>query len=235
MRKILALLLALILVFSLVSCSNNTVETKKETVLETADKSVVETTDETKIETNQETGKVEVTAIALKDNYVLVNGEGIEQQIVKLEAGNQNSLVQGHKYVFTQENPEIKDPLVVENVEMLGKAVGTPIDAKLINTLIEKVEGVKIVDTRSEQQFAQGSAKGAINLPAEKLEELIEKAKSPEGLEALKGINKEDVVVVLGEDTNSNANVINELLYNIGRVSVTLDSGAYGEYKAHIN
>ena len=116
---------------------------------------------------------------------------------------------------------------------MLGKAIGAPIDAKLINTLIEKVEGVKIVDTRSEAEFAKGSAKGAINLPVDKLEELLEKATSEEGLEALKEISKDDVVVLLGADEASNANVASELLYKIGRVSVTLNGGAYGEYKAH--
>ncbi|MDO4604863.1 MAG: rhodanese-like domain-containing protein [Helcococcus sp.] len=240
MKKIINLLLVLVLVFSLVACSTNnetTKETNGETVVESKDESVSETTDEssaeTKVETNSESSSVEVTAIALKDNTVLVQGEGLEQQIVTLQAGNQTSLVPGHKYVYSQENPEIKDPLVVENIDMLGKAIGAPIDAKLINTLIEKVEGVKIVDTRSEAEFAKGSAKGAINLPVDKLEELLEKASSEEGLEALKEISKDDVVVLLGADEASNANVASELLYKFGRVSVSLNGGSYGEYKAH--
>lgn len=239
MKKLLSLLLALVLVFSLVACSTNnetTKETNEETMLETNDETIAETTDETMAETMEETmaedTSVEVTIIALKGNTVLVSGEGLEQQIVTLEAGNQTSLVPGHKYVYSQENPEITDPLVVENVDMLGKAIGTPIDTNLINTLLEKVEGVKIVDTRSEAEFAEGSVEGAINLPADKLEELIEKAGSEEGLEALKAIGKDDVVVLLGKDQDLNADVASELLYKIGRVSVTLNGGAYADYKA---
>lgn len=239
MKKLLSLLLALVLVFSLVACSTNnetTKETNEETMLETNDETMPETTDETMAETMEETmaedTSVEVTIIALKGNTVLVSGEGLEQQIVTLEAGNQTSLVPGHKYVYSQENPEITDPLVVENVDMLGKAIGTPIDTNLINTLLEKVEGVKIVDTRSEAEFAEGSVEGAINLPADKLEELIEKAGSEEGLEALKAIGKDDVVVLLGKDQDLNADVASELLYKIGRVSVTLNGGAYVDYKA---
>lgn len=239
MKKLLSLLLALVLVFSLVACSTNnetTKETNEETMLETNDETMPETTDETMAETMEETmaedTSVEVTTIALKGNTVLVSGEGLEQQIVTLEAGNQTSLVPGHKYVYSQENPEITDPLVVENVDMLGKAIGTPIDTNLINTLLEKVEGVKIVDTRSEAEFAEGSVEGAINLPADKLEELIEKAGSEEGLEALKAIGKDDVVVLLGKDQDLNADVASELLYKIGRVSVTLNGGAYADYKA---
>lgn len=239
MKKLLSLLLALVLVFSLVACSTNnetTKETNEETMLETNDETMAETTDETMAETMEETmaedTSVEVTTIALKGNTVLVSGEGLEQQIVTLEAGNQTSLAPGHKYVYSQENPEITDPLVVENVDMLGKAIGTPIDTNLINTLLEKVEGVKIVDTRSEAEFAEGSVEGAINLPADKLEELIEKAGSEEGLEALKAIGKDDVVVLLGKDQDLNADVASELLYKIGRVSVTLNGGAYADYKA---
>lgn len=239
MKKLLSLLLALVLVFSLVACSTNnetTKETNEETMLETNDETIAETTDETMAETMEETmaedTSVEVTTIALKGNTVLVSGEGLEQQIVTLEAGNQTSLAPGHKYVYSQENPEITDPLVVENVDMLGKAIGTPIDTNLINTLLEKVEGVKIVDTRSEAEFAEGSVEGAINLPADKLEELIEKAGSEEGLEALKAIGKDDVVVLLGKDQDLNADVASELLYKIGRVSVTLNGGAYADYKA---
>lgn len=243
MKKILSLLLALVLVFSLVACSTNnqtTKETNEETMLETTDESKAESTDESKAETPDESkaetiaedASVEVTAIALKGNTVLVKGEGLEEKIVTLEAGNQTSLVPGHKYVYTQKNPEITDPLVVENVDMLGKSIGTSVDTKLINTLLEKVEGVKIVDTRSEAEFAEGSVEGAINIPADKLEELIKKAGSEEGLEALKAINKDDVVLLLGTDQDSNANVASELLYKIGRVSVTLNGGAYADYKA---
>lgn len=239
MKKLLSLLLALVLVFSLVACSTNnetTKETNEETMLETNDETIAETTDETMAETMEETmaedTSVEVTTIALKGNTVLVSGEGLEQQIVTLEAGNQTSLAPGHKYVYSQENPEITDPLVVENVDMLGKAIGTSIDTNLINTLLEKVEGVKIVDTRSEAEFAEGSIEGAINLPADKLEELIEKAGSEEGLDSLKEISKDDVVLLLGTDAASNANVASELLYKIGRVSVTLNGGAYADYKA---
>lgn len=239
MKKLLSLLLALVLVFSIVACSTNnetTKETNEETMLETNDETMAETTDETMAETMEETmaedTSVEVTTIALKGNTVLVSGEGLEQQIVTLEAGNQTSLVPGHKYVYSQENPEITDPLVVENVDMLGKAIGTSVDTNLINTLLEKVEGVKIVDTRSEAEFAEGSVEGAINLPADKLEELIEKAGSEEGLEALKAIGKDDVVVLLGKDQDLNADVASELLYKIGRVSVTLNGGAYADYKA---
>lgn len=239
MKKLLSLLLALVLVFSLVACSTNnetTKQTNEETMLETNDETMAETTDETMAETMEETmaedTSVEVTTIALKGNTVLVSGEGLEQRIVTLEAGNQTSLVPGHKYVYSQENPEITDPLVVENVDMLGKAIGTSIDTNLINTLLEKVEGVKIVDTRSEAEFAEGSIEGAINLPADKLEELIEKAGSEEGLDSLKEISKDDVVLLLGTDAASNANVAGELLYKIGRVSVTLNGGAYADYKA---
>ena len=239
MKKILSLLLTLVLVFSLVACSTNNetnVETNQETMLETIDESIVETNDESMAETMQETGDkdnvVEITTIALKGNTVLVKGEGLEEKIVTFEAGNQTSLVPGHKYVYTQENPEITDPLVVESVDMLGKAIGTSIDTKLINTLIEKVEGVKFVDTRSESEFAEGSVEGAINLPADKLEELIEKASSEEGLEALKQFSKDDVVVLLGTDSTSNADVASELLYNKGRIAVTLNGGLYADYQA---
>lgn len=240
MKKLISLLMALVLVFSLVACSTNNTETKVETEEETNIESNSETNSETnseseaetEAETKEENKEVEVTALVLKDNTVLVSGEGLEQQIVKLEAGNQETLVQGHKYSYSQENPEIKDPLVVEKIEMAEKLVGTQIETKLINELLEKVEGVKIVDTRPEADFAQDNIEGSINLPADNLKELIEKSRSEEGLEALKGINKEDVVLVLGADPDSNNLVASELLYKVGRVNVTLNGGAYADYKA---
>lgn len=236
MKKLISLLMALVLVFSLVACSTNNTETKVETEEETNIESDSETNSEsgaeTEAETKEENKEVEVTALVLKDNTVLVSGEGLEQQIVKLEAGNQETLVQGHKYSYSQENPEIKDPLVVEKIEMAEKLVGTQIETKLINELLEKVEGVKIVDTRPEADFAQDNIEGSINLPADNLKELIEKSRSEEGLEALKGINKEDVVLVLGADADSNNLVASELLYKVGRVNVTLNGGAYADYKA---
>lgn len=228
MKKILSLFLTLVLAFTLVACSTGNEETTTETTVETQTTVEESSTEETSAEEKDE--PVEVTSVALKNGQVLVSAEGVEQQIVKLEAGNQDALVSGHKYVYETEKPEITDPLVVDEVEMLGKLVGAPMDTNLIDTLLEKVEGVKVVDTRSEQDFANGSIDGAISIPFDKLEELQEQAK--EGtLDILSQFTNEDVILLIGNDTDSNDAIAQDLLYANTRVGAIINGRAYSDYK----
>ena len=91
MKKILSLLLALVLVFSLVACSNNEKETSTETSTETSAETSVETSEETSEETNAEVTSGEISKIALGTSVSLkgtdlAEGKGSAQSDVTIAA-----------------------------------------------------------------------------------------------------------------------------------------------------
>lgn len=232
MKKAISFLLVAVLSLSLVACQPKAKETKGETTTETKTETTAETGKEApNTKTGETKAEVVVETVALLGNTVVAGGAGLDQKIVKLEAKNYPQLNQGFKYTFNAEKPEIKNPLVVEKVEMLGKQIGYTLDTKLVDEVL-KLEGVKVVDARSEEEFKKGHIKGAINLVPEKVEELVGKVKEDKAAgikEYLKGFTGKDIVVILGEDAAKNAKVA-QALYKYNSVPVQLNAGLVKDY-----
>lgn len=236
MKKILTFLMAAVLVFSLVACGTNnketTVETKVETTAETTVETTVETEGETIAETTVETeaeSTVKVfTALAVKDNVVVASYEGGEQAVYTLDAKDNPTLIQGHKYTFDLDPASIKDGVIsVETSQMLGKSVGFALNPELVEALKSKVEGIKVVDTRKAEEFEASHAEGAVNVPAARYLEYVA-AKDAESVgkfktEFLSDFNDKDVVLVYG--TQDEALEIATLIYKTSKTPVLLYAG----------
>lgn len=245
MKKLLTSLLALVLVFSLVACSTNTTETTEETTTETTEETTTETTEETTEETEEETEEettaeattTDVTLIALKGNNVLASAEGAQQALTTAEIANFADLRQGHAFTYTAEGtPEFSQPLSVESASMLGKKIGTSLDTTLVDSVLSTIEGVKVVDTRTEEEFAAGHLANAINISAAEVAAMSEG--EPAAYEEflapiIEQFTQEDVVVLLGSDPAQNGAVAN-VLYSKAGVPVTLNAGLVSDYSGEL-
>lgn len=228
MKKLLSFLMALVLVFSLVACgtTKETTESTKESEKETTKDTKVESEKETETETEAETAEKVYNSLVVKDNIVIAfeETEG-KQDLYKLTAADNTTLEQGHKYNFNLDPSTIKTgdlpEISVEKSEMLGKSIGFEIQPELIEKLMKNVEGVKVVDVRSAEDFAKGTKDGAVNIPASEFED---EAKFDANVEKyIKGFAREDVVLVYGAPED--VAVVAELIYKAGHTAVVLNSG----------
>lgn len=232
MKKILSILMALVLVFSLVACGTTketgkeTTESTKESTEETKAESEKETQAESVEETQAETAEKVYNSLVIKDNIVIAfeETEG-KQDLYTLKATDNESLEQGHKYNFNLDPSTIKagdlPEISVEKSEMLGKSIGFEIQPELIEKLMNNVEGVKVVDVRSAEDFAKGTKDGAVNIPASEFED---EAKFDANVEKyIKGFAREDVVLVYGAPED--VAVVAELIYKAGHTAVVLNAG----------
>ncbi|WP_103981348.1 rhodanese-like domain-containing protein [Helcococcus massiliensis] len=226
MKRILTLLLALVLVFSLVACSTSNKETQTETKAESKN--------ETQAEGETKSENLEVTAIAVKGDTVYATAEGAEAKIATLKAGNQTEYRQGHKYSFVLEGAkEISDPIEVAEATMEGRKQALPLDTKLVADLLAKVPEAKIVDSRTAEEVAASGIENAINVPFAEYEKLQE---DQEGLAKwaetfADKFTNEDVIVVLGSDPAQNQEIA-LFLYKALNVPVQFNAGLVSDYQA---
>lgn len=250
MKKLLTLLLALVLVFSLVACGNKanettaetTVETTVETTIESSTETAGETTTETSVETTAETkaeteAEKEVTflSLALNDSQVVANN-GENQGLFKLEAKNESSLKQGFKYEFNFDPSNLAEggevqTISVENASILGKQVGFPVNSNVAEKILKEVENVVVLDTRSKEDFAKGHVKDALNVPAEVAEQLGAEGVTLESL-GLEKITKESVVLIFGDSAANKA--LAQKFYGLLSNNVLLDAGSLEEFKGEL-
>lgn len=242
MKKLLGLLLASMLVFALVACSTGVEETPAEgeetQVEETTEESVEETETESTEETEAEEPKsVEVSLIALQDSEVLYD-DGTQQAVVTLEAGNQTSLMQGHRYVYSTETPELTNPLVVESVEMLGKKIGFPVKPELIDEVIGKVAGAKVIDVRTAEEFAAGHIANSINISDAEVTALTEQ--DAEGTAVgeyltpiYEQLSEAPALIVVGGTPEVNA-AWTQKLYSETKKGIILDGGQIDQYPGEL-
>lgn len=249
MKKLLSLLLALLLVFALVACST-TNQTTDETSAESTAETETESTEETEAESTEEseaesveeteaeaTKPVEVNLLALENNTVLYD-DGTTQNVVTLEAGNQTSLLQGHRYVYSTETPEVSDPLVLESVEMLGKRIGFPINPELIDVVLEKVQGARVVDVRTADEFAAGHIANAINISDAEVTALTEQdaegtAASEYTTPLYEQLADYPVIIVVGGTPEVNA-AWTQKIYTDIKAPVALDGGQIDAYPGEL-
>lgn len=246
MKKLLTLLLALVLVFSLVACGNKanetTVETTAEPTVETTTESSTETAGETTTETSVVTtaeteAEKEVTflSLALNDNQVVANN-GENQGLFKLEAKNESPLKQGFKYEFNFDPSNLAEggevqTISVENASILGKQVGFPVNSNVAEKILKEVENVVVLDTRSKEDFAKGHVKDALNVPAEVAEQLGAEGFTLESL-GLEKITKESVVLIFGDSAANKA--LAQKFYRLLSNNVLLDAGSLEEFKGEL-
>ena len=222
MKRILTLLLALVLVFSLVACSTGNKETKSETKKETAKETQAE----------KKSDNLEVTAIAVKGDLVYAMAKDVEGKFATLKAANQKEYRQGHKYTFVLEGAkELTDPIEVAEATMEGKKQAIPLDTKLVADLLAKVPETKIVDTRTADEAAASAIENAINVPFAEYEKLKE---DPKGLKNWVStfadkFTQEDVVIALGSDPAQNQEIA-VLLYKALNVPVQFNAGLASDY-----
>lgn len=224
MKRILTLLLALVLVFSLVACSTSNKETKNETKAESKNETQAE----------KKSDNLEVTAFAVKGDTVYATAEGAEAKIATLKAGNQTEYRQGHKYSFVLEGAkEISDPIEVAEATMEGRKQALPLDTKLVADLLAKVPEAKIVDTRTADEAAASPIENAINVAFAEYEKLQEDQKGlAKWVESFSDkFTQEDVIIVLGSDPAQNDQIA-LFLYEALNVPVQFNAGLASDYKA---
>ena len=126
MKKLLSLLLALVLVFSLVACSNNgetTAETNQETQTETAGETAGETAEETQTETPATTG--DIAQIALGTSVSLGASKDLSAQsdvtIAALALDSEGKIVKAHIDVAQSKVPVTEAGVVEAPTEFKTK------------------------------------------------------------------------------------------------------------------
>lgn len=234
MKKLLSISMVVVLVFSLVACGSKK-ESEKETNMESSKETMNETKTETmgetvvETETEEETAEKVFNSLVVKDNIVIASqkGEG-KQDLYILKAEDNDSLEQGHKYDFKLDPATIKagdlPEISVKSSEMLGKSIGFPVEPEVVEKLMKKVEGIKIVDARSAEAFGKGTKEGAVNIPASEFGADLDEAKFNANVKKyLKDFKHEDVVLVYG--SAEEVGTVAELIYKTGNTAVVLNAG----------
>ncbi|WP_282926065.1 rhodanese-like domain-containing protein [Helcococcus kunzii] len=234
MKKLLSLLMAIVLVFSLVACGSNK-ESEKESNAESTKESMEESSQETmqesveETETEAETAEKVYNSLVVKDNIVIASQEDDgKQDLYVLKAEDNDPLEQGHKYDFKVDPATIKGgdlpEISVKTSEMLGKSIGYEVQPEVVEKIMKNVEGIKIVDARSAEDFGKGTKEGAVNIPAGEFAADLDEAKFNANVEKyIKGFEHEDVVLVYG--AAQDVAVVADLIYKTGNTAVVLNAG----------